>query len=302
MNGHPFIESASISTTHQNHVEICHRLAGYDFPWELNRALELAIFRTFCVPRISQLLRHTGEFVHHSQKRYDDTGLILGNIVKWGYNSPKGQLAIARMNRIHKRFDIDNEDFLYVLSVLIYEPVRWNKCFGWRLFTPVEKQSLFEFWRAVGQQMEITDIPETYEAFEQFNRAYEAQHFRYSPDNQIIGDAVMNLMRSWLPEIAAPIVPLIVSAMVDTPMREALGWSRPPAWVSKIICQSFRWSRQVARYLPHRHRPHFLVDAPNTTYPQGYDIEKLGPGETPRQKTASRCPFARMQSFLKARA
>ncbi|HEY9888323.1 MAG TPA: hypothetical protein V6D02_07975, partial [Candidatus Obscuribacterales bacterium] len=59
----------------QDSVAICHRLAGYDFPWELNRALELAVLRTFCVPRISHLLRQTGEFIQRPQKRYDDTSL-----------------------------------------------------------------------------------------------------------------------------------------------------------------------------------------------------------------------------------
>ena len=302
MNGHSFTLSARVISPCQDHVEICHRLAGYDFPWELNRALELAIFRTFCVPQISQLLRQTGEFVHRSQKRYDDTGLILGNILKWGYDSPQGRAAIARMNRIHQRFDICNEDFLYVLSVLIYEPVRWNQRYGWRLFTAAEKQALFEFWRVVGHRMEITNIPETYEAFEQFNQAYEAEHFRYSPDNQVVGDAVVALMRSWLPAIAAPIVPTVVKAMMDTPMREALGWSCPPSLVKWGVRQSFRWIRKSLKWLPRRRRSQFLVDAPNITYPQGYELEKLGPEDAAPRNSASRCPFARMQSFLKVRA
>jgi len=36
------------------------------------------------------------------------------------------------MNQLHGRFDIANEDFLYVLSTFIFEPIRWNTRFGWR--------------------------------------------------------------------------------------------------------------------------------------------------------------------------
>ncbi|MEL6382224.1 MAG: oxygenase MpaB family protein [Cyanobacteria bacterium J06626_18] len=268
----------------------------------MNRALELAVLRTFCVPRISSLLKQTGEFVHRSQKRYDDTGLILGNIMKWGYDSPQGQAAIATMNRIHRRHSIYNEDFLYVLSVLIYEPVRWNTRYGWRPFTGLEKQALFEFWHAVGQRMGISDIPPSYEAFEQFNQAYESQYFCYSPDNQMIGNAVVALMQSWLPKTAAPMVPTVVRALVDDRLRKALGWSQPPASVCWTLKHLLQWSRRGARWLPQRRHANFLVDTPNTTYPTGYDLATLGPQEAPPQSGASRCPFMRMQSFFKARA
>ena len=302
MTGHSFTVYASTVSPHRDHVAICHRMVGYDFPWEMNRALELAVLRTFCVPRISSLLKQTGEFVHRAQKRYDDTGLILGNIMKWGYDSPQGQAAIATMNRIHRRHAIHNEDFLYVLSVLIYEPVRWNSQYGWRPFTGLEKQALFEFWHAVGQRMGISDIPPSYEKFEQFNQTYEAQHFSYSPDNQMIGDAVVTLMQSWLPKNAALIVPTIVRALVDDRLREALGWPEPSPSIQWTVQHLLQWSRRGAHWLPQRRRSNFLVDAPNATYPTGYDLANLGPQEAMPKTGTSRCPFMRMQSLFKVRA
>lgn len=268
----------------------------------MNRALELAVLRTFCVPSIARILRQTGEFIHRPQKRYDDTSLILGNIMKWGYDSPRGKAAIAQMGRIHQRFDICNEDFLYVLSVLIFEPIRWNYAFGWRPFTGLEKQALFQFWHAVGQRMGLADIPSTYESFEQFNRDYEAAHFCYTPDNKVVGDAVVALMQSWLPKAVKPMVPTIVRATIDEPMRQALGWSRPSAASLWAVQQSLRWSRKGARYFPRRRQARFLVDAPNLTYPQGYSLETLGPETGSEKPSTSKCPFLRMQSFLKIRA
>ena len=276
---------------------ICYRLAGYEFPWELNRALEIAVLKTFCVPHISQLLRQTGKFEQRSQKRYDDTSLILGNILKWGYDSPRGQTAIRQMNRIHQRFNIRNEDFLYVLSTLIYEPIRWNQYFGWRLFTAEEKQALFQFWRAVGQRMELHHLPTTFEAFHQFNLAYEAEYFAYLPDNQMSGDAVVRLMQGWAPAIAAPLVPAIVRSLVDEPTRTALGWRKPSPLVDRLVGSGMQARQHWVRRWPQRQRSRFLVDRANRTYTDGYQIDQLGT-DSPTSKV-SRCPFLRMRAVLK---
>ena len=39
------------------------RLAFVDFPWDINKALEFALLRTYAVPSISGLLARTGVFV-----------------------------------------------------------------------------------------------------------------------------------------------------------------------------------------------------------------------------------------------
>ena len=43
------------------------------------------------------------------------------------------------MNQLHGRFEIANEDFLYVLSTLALEPFRWNERFGWRRANEAER-------------------------------------------------------------------------------------------------------------------------------------------------------------------
>ena len=122
-----------------DHVEIYHLMCGYEFPWDMTRALEVALYRTYCVPSISALLDRTGEFYKRTQKRYDDTALIVAEISKWGYDSERGREALRRMNRAHGRFDISNGDYLYVLSTFIYEPIRWIERFGWRSMSGNEK-------------------------------------------------------------------------------------------------------------------------------------------------------------------
>ncbi len=62
----------------------------FDFPFDTTRALEFALFRTFCVPRISALLDRTAEFRVRAQKRYDDTDIIVSELMEWGYDSERG--------------------------------------------------------------------------------------------------------------------------------------------------------------------------------------------------------------------
>lgn len=189
----------------QNHCQIVHLLSGYEFPWDTTRALEVALFRTYCVPSISALLDKTGEFRLRPQKRYDDTALMVAEIMKWGYNSDRGCEVIGRMNNIHGRFKISNEDFLYVLSTFIYEPIRWIDRFGWRKMSEQERLACFFFWREVGQRMHIQNISSTYEELERYNLNYEREHFRYSDTNRLIGEATRNLFQSWFPGFLRPV-------------------------------------------------------------------------------------------------
>src|SRR3954469_13294555 len=84
-----------------DHCRIIHLMTGYEFPWDVVRALEVALMRTFCSPSVSGLLHRTGEFRRHGQKRYDDTALLIAEIMHHGYDSDRGQQAIAHMNKIH---------------------------------------------------------------------------------------------------------------------------------------------------------------------------------------------------------
>src|SRR5436190_2800790 len=142
----------------KDHLRIVYLSTCFEFPFDTTRALEFALYRTYCVPSVSALLDQTSEFAARPQKRYDDTDLIVSELMEWGYDSERGKRALRRMNQIHGRFAIANSDFLYVLSTFVFEPIRWNARFGWRLMCEREKLGMFHFWRQVGQPMNIKDI------------------------------------------------------------------------------------------------------------------------------------------------
>ena len=58
-------------------LEIYRIMGGHEFPWDMTQSLGLALYRTYAVPSIGELLSETGEFEHRTHKRYADTGLIL---------------------------------------------------------------------------------------------------------------------------------------------------------------------------------------------------------------------------------
>ena len=65
-----------------DYERIVYLMATHEFPFDTTRALEFALFRTYAVPAIGCLLAHTREFIDRTQKRYDDTDLILSEIVE----------------------------------------------------------------------------------------------------------------------------------------------------------------------------------------------------------------------------
>lgn len=264
----------------QDAARIVHLLACYEFPWDMTRSLEIALFRTFAVPAVSALLDRTGEFQTRAQQRYDDTDLLISELLEWGYDSERGRRALRRINQQHGRFEIANEEFLYVLSTFIYEPIRWNRRFGWRAMSETERLGLFHFWRAVGQRMGIRDIPEEYGAFEEFNRLYEAAHIRPADSNHRVGNAVLDMFCSWFPAALKPLVRHAIVALLDDAVTEAFGFARPPRFLRSLVLRSLRLRAQILKVWPKRRRPRLRTLGRHRSYPDGYTIEKLGPPGT----------------------
>ena len=270
----------------RDHCRIQHLSTGYEFSWDTIRALEVALYRTYCVPSISALLDKTGEFYQRTQRRYDDTAILIAELCEWGYDSERGRAALRRMNWIHNHFEIANDDYLYVLSTFIYEPIRWNQHFGWRKMCEQEKLGSFYFWREVGRRMEIKNIPGSFEAFEQFSLDYEQKRFRFADTNQRVGAATRDLFASWFPRLLVPLVRSGIYAMLDERMLEAFGFPRPVWFMPHLVRFALKLRARLVRILPPRKAAHFFTDDPNRTYPSGYRIEQLGPPGMLAEQTA----------------
>jgi len=263
----------------RDHQRMVFLTSCYEFPFDFTRSLEFALFRTFASPPIAALLADTREMTDRPQKRYDDTDIIISELTEHGYDSERGRRALRRMNQLHGRFDIANDDFLYVLSTFVFEPIRWMRRFAWRPMVPEEELAQFYFWREIGRRMGIRDIPETIEAFERYNEDYEAANFRYAEANLRVASAMRDLFVGWLlPKSLVRFGQPAVHALMDDRLREAVGFPAPsPVWRA-LVEGGLRARARVLRLFPPRRRPRLRTQMRQPSYPDGYEIETLGPG------------------------
>lgn len=252
-------------------------LSTREFSWDIERALEFALFRTYAVPSISGLLARTGEFERRPRKRYDDTELILAEILENGFDSERGRRALSRMNDMHGRFRISQGDMRYVLSTFVMEPIRWLDRFGRRPMTEHEQAAWCNYYRRLGAHMGIEHIPEDLDAFRRYNQDYEAAHFQFAESNNTVGAATSDLLLGfYLPRGLLWLGRPAVRAFMDAPLLAALGFPAAPRWLRSALMSFMAMRARVLRILPTRRRPRFLTQVRRPTYPEGYAIEELG--------------------------
>jgi ER-bound oxygenase mpaB/B'/Rubber oxygenase, catalytic domain len=249
----------------------------FEFPFDTTRSLEFALFRTFAVPSIGRLLASTGEFTERAQKRYDDTDLIISTFVEHGHSSPLGRRAIRRMNQLHGRFEISNDDFLYVLSTFVFEPIRWNDRFGWRRSLDEERLAGFHFWREVGALMGIRNIPADFRELERFNVEYERARFAATEAGRRVGHATRDMFLAWFPVVPRRLGARGLYAVMDEPLLRAFGFPKPPASLRRGTEAALRARSRAVRALPPRRRPKLRTALRHRTYPRGFELEALGP-------------------------
>lgn len=265
----------------EKYYQTFYSLVFFEFPFDFIKGTQLALYRTFAVPSISKLLAETGEFTKRTQKRYDDTDLILSEILENGWDSERGRTALRRMNQIHHHYlnRISNDDMLYVLSTFIYEPIRWLEKCGWRSLTDEEKQAIFCFYCELGRRMNIKNIPDSYASFELFNREYEKECFRYTETNNAIASATRDLFLSWfLPKKLWFLGRPVLYSLMDDALLQSFGFTAPPTWLRLAVVNVVKFrSKFVVRLLPKRKKPALRTTRKNRSYPVGYTINKLGP-------------------------
>ncbi|THV01802.1 hypothetical protein K435DRAFT_717880 [Dendrothele bispora CBS 962.96] len=186
----------------QRVVELC---LSYDMPMLMRYALSLALFKTYAIPSISKILKGTREMGSSEgiSKRFADTEILIGTVLacpitgrsfesrpdspKTAENDseacaevpltkiddPRAMIALARVNWLHSKYPIKNEDYLYTLGLAIFEPERWARLYGWRELSALECHALYVFWVEVGKRMGLKDIPQSSEEFKEWCLSYQ---------------------------------------------------------------------------------------------------------------------------------
>ncbi len=258
----------------RDHEEIVKQMVVYTCSFNFVRSIEIALMKTFSIPSIADILINSGEFLNRTQKRYDDTDLLLSHFIENGYSSREGAQAIQRINRMHARHPITNEQMLYVLATFVVEPILWMREFGHRELYPVEKQALFHFWLAVGKRMGIKDLFADLTIMTQYHEDYEKTFMVFSENNARLYQGVLPVVASMMPfplnRMIAGLLPAIMSE------RLCRAFQLEPA--SSLLKTPIRWALRtrswIASMLPSRAAYRTRMKHP--TYPDGHQIKSLG--------------------------
>ncbi|WP_160050284.1 oxygenase MpaB family protein [Nocardiopsis sp. FR4] len=260
-------------------VRIMQILNAHEFPWDMGRALGIALYRTYAVPSIGELLGRTNEFTGSTQKRYDDTALILNNMMRYGFEPGKGRDSLRRMNQMHRSYDISNDDYRYVLSTFVVMPVRWlnDYGYGWRRLSDHETAAITHYYRKLGKYMGIKDIPGTYEEFRDLLDSYEKEHFAYTEGGRRVSDATLDLMVTFYPKRVAGLARKFSMAILDESLIEAFRYEPPSRAWRRSADLALKLRASVVRRMRPREEPLWADGNPNIrSYPQGYDVNRIG--------------------------
>ncbi|NDK90931.1 DUF2236 domain-containing protein [Gordonia desulfuricans] len=258
-------------------AEIYRNLTVYDFPWDMNQALSFALFRTYAVPSVGRLLAQTAEFTDNVQRRYDDTALLLEVPLLEGFSSPEGKSAIRRINQMHKRYDISNDDMLYVLATFVVVPKRWIDSYGWRKLTYDEVVASVRYYQTLGKHMAITDIPDTYEDFAHLMDDYEREHFAFDADAVKVADSTLGLLKTFYPKPLAPVIDIFSRSLMDEPLLDAFHYREPGRLARRLSVAGLRARARFVALLPSRRKPLLVHEMPRIrSYPNGFEVSRLG--------------------------
>jgi hypothetical protein len=152
--------------------------------------------------------------------------------------------------------------------------VRWISRYGWRDLDPVELVALTRFTTRFGELMGIKGLPETYDGYLELLTSYERRRFEYDPANKRVTEATIRIGRATAPWYLRLGFRRVTIALMDEPLRLALGMEAQPRWLVAAVDLGLRIRGRVLRFAPPRRTPY---ERTHPTYPDGYEISRVGP-------------------------
>jgi hypothetical protein len=250
-----------------NAEQIYHHLCCFEFPFECFYGINLAFYRTFVSPTISTVYRQTNTIAGSTEKRVDDTDIIMHAWIDYGIDSDEGQASIKHLNNIHGVFShrTRNEDFVYVLCCFVVDTIRMIDVFGWRHLDDNEKQALFIFYEKVGQRMNLKNLPTSLEEVYTIVNDYTNSDISATEteSGHILTDAIHTLVQKWYKLLLpASIIRTLLNALLyvvgGEMFHKKLGLKQPSSLSLYIIYALATLRRDFMQFMPPRTTPHRL--------------------------------------------
>lgn len=223
-----------------------------EFPFLSQRSLEFGLFRTYGIPEISHLLLKAGQFTSNASKRYDDTDILVKEVLHHHIDGDRGSLALRRLNFLHSHYPIDNAEYLYVLSIFVLLPMEWSAVYGYRKWTEIEKSSYYTAWHDVGTRMGMRHIPASIPAMIEYRDDYEAKRMVYADSNKEIAETTVKLLLSDVPALVWPLARRIVYSLMDDRLLKSMGFPKQHPWLTALSHSLLKMHGLAVSCLPPR--------------------------------------------------
>lgn len=258
----------------------------YGDPYFVHSTFLVTFARQAAVPAIAKVLYRSGngDVIVDPRRRNNDTIVFFTEFFRRGYSSEQGRAAVARMERIHSNFLIDDELKAYTLATVIFEPDRLAARFGCHPFSKIEIQGRWNFWKGFSAAIPLTLPAETRDGFLAWMEDYERRTYAYSPEGAAIFDALVEDWRRWHPDWigGARLARGSLIALLDDQLRETFRLpppSRTMALRVRLTAQAYLRSTAIRPL----HRDRFVQDYFGRGHADPHDLEQVGfqPGRHP---------------------
>jgi hypothetical protein len=252
------------------------RLFLADFQSVMIGQLYQGFLTTFAAPRMSRILAGTGEIGERTAKRAIDTALLTRAVFLDGVENGEGLRAARRVNAMHRRYPIAQEDLTAVGVDAALTQIRLATEYGWRPVLTKEMEAVrrcFErITMAYGGRLEF---PGSIEAMEGFWARYKHEQFAFEPQNRELATAITTWFLGLVPRPLRPALRLALIGTADPDVLEATGFRVPTAVEARIarviVRRGIGWRDPVPDG-----GPEALDVLAKMVYPQGHAIEDLG--------------------------
>ncbi|KAJ8081806.1 hypothetical protein PM082_007652 [Marasmius tenuissimus] len=253
--------------------EVVRMVTRYELPRVTGFGVAFALFKTYAIPTISKTLASTTEIMSGDSvsRRLADTGIFIatwtqcpldgktidpGAIARGDLNDPRANLAIARVNWLHSRYKISNDDYLYTLALFIFEPEVWAAKYGWRSLSTLECYAFYMTWVEVGKRMGIQDIPESPDDFKDWVKEYEARVRYPAQTNHDVAVATIEELIRLLPGGFASknLARKLSVAVLEDDVRKAMMLEEQPKYLKVSLDIFLKFTAWRIRYF---HLPAF---------------------------------------------
>ncbi|HEX8053588.1 MAG TPA: oxygenase MpaB family protein [Thermoleophilaceae bacterium] len=196
-----------------------------------------------------------GFFYRNGHKRADDTTADIFGWMHHGPESELGRASIARVKRMHDnlaaRWGMPNHVLVHTLACDLLSPHWLMEMIGGPKFDDHERLAHLNFWRAVGDGLGITDVPETWDGMVAYVKEYEAsEHFQPSPHGKRLAHGFADqFCERWFPRGFRWLGRWVLLSLVEDHVLDVHGFERPPRPVVRLTREATRLTAYLAYYV-----------------------------------------------------